>query len=42
MNSKFATKSIGGSGLGLYISKSILEAHKIIFGLIIQKARGRR
>lgn len=26
--SKFATKSIGGSGLGLYISKSILEAHK--------------
>jgi two-component system sensor histidine kinase VicK len=25
--SKFATKSIGGSGLGLYISKSIVEAH---------------
>jgi two-component system sensor histidine kinase VicK len=26
--SKFATKSIGGSGLGLYISKSIVEAHR--------------
>jgi signal transduction histidine kinase len=25
--SKFATNSIGGSGLGLYISKSIVEAH---------------
>jgi two-component system, OmpR family, sensor histidine kinase VicK len=24
---KFATKSYGGSGLGLYISKSIVEAH---------------
>jgi signal transduction histidine kinase len=25
--SKFASKSVSGTGLGLYISKSIVEAH---------------